>query len=77
MQVEAIITETENFSSGVLEAPIINNRKVESFVRVADNTPFIIGGLISNKKSDNSGKIPLLWRIPLIGNLFSWNLLKS
>ena len=72
MQVETIITETENFSSGVLEAPIINNRKVESFVRVSDNTPFIIGGLISNKISDSVGKIPLLWKIPWLGKLFTW-----
>ena len=74
MQVETIITETENFTSnGVLEAPIINNRKVESFVKVADNTPFIIGGLISNKESDNEGKIPLISKIPWLGKLFTWN----
>jgi len=73
MQVETIITETENFSSsGVLEAPIINNRKVESYVKVADNTPFIIGGLISNKESDNEGKIPLISKIPWLGKLFTW-----
>jgi len=65
MQVETIITETENFTSnGVLEAPIINNRKVESFVKVADNTPFIIGGLISNKESDTFHiKNSLAWKI--------------
>ena len=74
MQVETIITETENFSSsGVLEAPIINNRKVESYVKVADNTPFIIGGLISNKESDNEGKIPFISSIPWLGKLFRWN----
>ena len=74
MQVETIITETENFTSnGVLEAPIINNRKVESYVKVADNTPFIIGGLISNKESDNEGKIPLISKIPWLGKLFTWN----
>ena len=72
MQIETIITETENFSAGVLEAPIINNRKVESYVRVSDNTPFIIGGLISNKKSSNEGKIPLLSKIPWLGKLFTW-----
>ena len=75
MQVETIITETENFSSsgaGVLEAPIINNRKVESYVKVADNTPFIIGGLISNKESDSEGKIPLISKIPWLGKLFTW-----
>ena len=72
MQIETIITETDNFSAGVLEAPIINNRKVETYVRVSDNTPFIIGGLISNKKSNNEGKIPLLSKIPWLGKLFTW-----
>ena len=72
MQVETIITETEELISGVLEAPIINNRKVESHVKVLNNTPFIIGGLISNKKADQEGKVPILNKIPFIGNLFSW-----
>jgi len=72
MQVETIITETDSFVSDIQDAPIINNRKVESYVRVADNTPFIIGGLISNKKSDNEGKIPLLSKIPWLGKLFTW-----
>ena len=77
MQVETIITETEELTSGVLEAPIINNRKVESHVKVLNNTPFIIGGLISNKKSDQEGRIPILSKIPLIGKLFSWSTKQS
>ena len=72
MQIETIITETDSFVSDIQDAPIINNRKVESYVRVSDNTPFIIGGLISNKKSDNEGKIPLLSKIPWLGKLFTW-----
>ena len=74
MQIETIITEPEPLTdnSEVQVAPIINNRKVESFVRVADNTPFIIGGLISNKESEDIGKIPLLWRVPWLGKLFTW-----
>ena len=77
MQVETIITETEELTSGVLEAPIINNRKVESHVKVLNNTPFIIGGLISNKKADQEGRIPILSKIPLLGKLFSWNTKQS
>ncbi len=73
MQVETIITEVDAQSShqNVANAPTINNRRVESFIRVANNTPFIIGGLISDKKSDANGKIPLLSKIPLLGSLFS------
>lgn len=73
MQVETIITEVDAQSShqNVASAPTINNRRVESFIRVANNTPFIIGGLISDKKSDAQGSIPLLSKIPLLGKLFS------
>lgn len=75
-QVETVISETEerigaSSSGGVLEAPVINNRRVQSFVRVANNTPFIIGGLISNKESSSEGGIPFLKDIPYIGKLFS------
>ena len=77
MQIETIITETEELTSGVLEAPIINNRKVESHVKVLNNTPFIIGGLISNKKADQEGRIPVISKIPLIGKLFTWNTKQS
>ncbi len=75
--IETIITETEErtgalaATSGVQEAPLINNRKVQSFVRVANNTPFIVGGLISKKVSDVKGGVPILSSIPILGRLFS------
>ena len=76
IQVETIISETEERigatgGGDVESAPIINNRKVQSFVRVANNTPFIIGGLINEKSSDNEGGVPVLGQIPFIKNLFS------
>jgi len=76
IQVETIISETEERigatgGGDVESAPIINNRKVQSFVRVANNTPFIIGGLINEKSSDNEGGVPLLGTLPFIKNFFS------
>ena len=74
MQVETIITDPENLSynsDGILITPIINNRKVETFIRVENNNPFIIGGLISDKQYDTKTGIPLLSKIPLLGKLFS------
>ena len=76
IQVETIISETEERigatgGGDVESAPIINNRKVQSFVRVANNTPFIIGGLINEKSSDNEGGVPLLGQLPFVKNLFS------
>ena len=76
MQVETIISETEQRigaagSDDVASTPIINNRKVQSFVRVANNTPFIIGGLINKKVTENEGGVPILGKIPIIKTLFS------
>ena len=76
IQVETIISETEErigaSGSGDVElAPIINNRKVQSFVRVANNTPFIIGGLINEKKTENEGGVPILKDLPIFGRLFA------
>lgn len=79
IQVETIISETEQRigaigiagGTGVEEAPVINNRKVQTIVRVANNTPFIIGGLINNKKTINEGGVPFLKDLPFIGRLFS------
>ncbi len=75
IQVETIISETEErigaAGGGVESAPIINNRKVQSFVRVANNTPFIIGGLINKKTTDNEGGVPGMKDLPIIGRLFA------
>ena len=75
IQVETIISDTEErigaTGGDVESAPIINNRKVQSFVRVANNTPFIIGGLISEKDSRNTGGVPLLSQIPFLRLFFS------
>lgn len=78
IQVETIISETAerigtSAAAGVLEAPVINNRRVQSIVRAANNTPFIIGGLISKKMSDNEGGIPILMDIPFLGRLFTFS----
>ena len=76
IQVETIVSETEERigAAGTIDveaAPIINNRKVQSFVRVANNTPFIIGGLINEKKTENEGGVPVLKDLPFIGRLFA------
>jgi Flp pilus assembly secretin CpaC len=83
IQVETIISETEeslassSLSSEYTVAPTINSRKVQSYVQVANNTPFIIGGLISNKVTYQEGRVPFLSSIPWIGNLFKYKIKKN
>jgi len=79
MQIETIISSISPESAAKLEAssgditfsPIVDNRQVETFVRVADGTPFIIGGLLSTDDQQARISLPLISSLPLIGRLFS------
>jgi len=76
MQIETIVSSVNPTESkheteaSILLAPVVDNRQVQTFVRVADNTPFIVGGLIAKDKSDASSGVPFLSKIPYLGNLF-------
>ena len=79
MQIETIISSISPASAARLESstsditfsPIVDNRLVETYVRVADGTPFIIGGLLSTSEQDTRVGIPGLMAIPYAGRLFS------
>ncbi len=51
-------------------APRISTRRVQTYARVGNNTPFIIGGLISKDNTTQVDKVPLLGDIPVIKHLF-------
>ncbi len=79
MQAETIVSSVDQFSSAqaasgssqVLLAPVIDNRQVQTLIRVANDTPFIIGGLISTQKTESKTGIPFLEDLPYLGKLFS------
>jgi len=79
MQVNAEVTakvpdadlEVRDKSNVLLASmPTISRREVRTYVRVANNTPFIIGGLIAKDKQSTVDKVPILGDIPLLGALF-------
>jgi Flp pilus assembly secretin CpaC len=73
MQVETIVSavaSTAPVGGDVFFAPTVDNRQVQTFVRVADSTPFIIGGLIAADNKNNRSGIPVLSQIPFLGALF-------
>lgn len=51
-------------------APTIATRRVQTYARIPDNTPLIIGGLISRDEQLANDKVPLLGDLPLLGPLF-------
>lgn len=53
-----------------ITAPVINSRVADTVVVVPNGQTAVIGGLMSNAKSETENKIPILGDIPLLGNLF-------
>ncbi len=72
MQVETLISSAgpSGFVAGVLVAPPIQSREVQTLVRVANNTPFVIGGLIATDEQTDVTGVPGLSKVPLLGALF-------
>lgn len=61
--------ENIQITEGVSQ-PIINDRTIESNVTLRDGETVVIGGLITDRKSEGDTKIPLLGDIPIIGAAF-------
>ncbi len=78
MQINAQVTakvpnedvEVKNGANVVAKSPTISEREVKTTARVANNTPFIIGGLIARDKQSSVDKVPLLGDLPILGGLF-------
>lgn len=51
-------------------APTISTRRVQTYARIDNTTPFIIGGLVSRDLSVSQDKVPFLGDLPLIGPAF-------
>ncbi|MCK5804737.1 MAG: type II secretion system protein GspD [Lentisphaeria bacterium] len=64
-------TDAGGNSYEVARSPTLTVREVKTFARIANNTPFIIGGLVAQDDNSIRSKVPFLSSIPLIGALFS------
>ena len=63
-----------NDNTLLASAPTVSTRRVQTYGRIPNNTPLIIGGLVAKDQTVTEEKIPLLGDIPLIGPLlFSAN----
>lgn len=81
MQIDGIVSSSvpgqdlvilEPGSNQILaSAPKISTRRVQTYSRIGNNTPFIIGGLVKKDEFKIDEKTPVLGDLPLIGGLFS------
>jgi pilus assembly protein CpaC len=65
---------TLDFGNGVtlsgFRIPALSVRRAETDVELRDGQSFVIAGLLDNLTQENSAEIPILSRLPIIGNLF-------
>lgn len=52
------------------KAPTVSTRRVQTYSRIPNKTPLIIGGLVSKDKTLTMDKVPLLGDVPVVGALF-------
>ena len=64
---DVVITDTSG--NEVARSPTISEREVKTYTRIPNNTPFIIGGLISRDDLNEFDKVPMLGDIPYLGPL--------
>lgn len=53
-------------------APTISQRRVQTYARIVNNMPLIIGGLVSRDQIKQEDKVPGLGDIPFLGRLFGY-----
>ena len=75
MSVSPVVTSLKKlrqikYGTTTIEAPETSSRSMNTTVRIQDGDTIIIGGLISQSKTDNKQQVPLLGRIPILGYLF-------
>lgn len=70
-QVPGADLELRSASGSLLaSAPTMATRRIQTYARIENNTPFIIGGLVNKEFTTARDKIPLLGDIPYLGVLF-------
>jgi type II secretory pathway component GspD/PulD (secretin) len=57
--------------------PSFTNREAETSVVIKNGETIAVGGLIDTKKNKTHSAIPLISRVPLLGNLFKFTTITS
>lgn len=70
LAINQIVSEAQQNNLSNISSPLILNRSINTNVVLHSGESVMLGGLISQNKSDGNTRIPLLGDIPLIGNFF-------
>lgn len=57
-------------ADAAIQSPAISNRVISTSLTLRDGGSVLMGGLMSNRKTESDNGVPVLKDIPLLGNLF-------
>lgn len=66
------LSSVDNGAAGVRDNPVFNNQEINTTVVVRDGENVVLGGLIQTDTESLNTGVPGLNRIPVLGNLFSY-----
>jgi len=69
-QITPEVSSVVDYKGPNSDLPVVATRQATTTVRLKDGNSVIIGGLLSEEKTTNVTKVPLLGDIPLLGYLF-------
>mgnify|MGYP006280256359 CR=1 FL=1 len=69
-EINSVKGQTTITESGSVIPPTLGKRDIKTKVTVADGKTIVVGGLISNNKTEEETKVPILGDIPLLGWFF-------
>ncbi len=70
IDIQQEVSAVTNTTSSAIDSPTIEQRKFSTQIQVEDGQMVALGGLVSSSRTKSRSGIPILGRIPLVGNLF-------
>ncbi len=70
--IRQVLSSVDSSSAGVNNNPVFNNQEISTTVVVRNGENIVLGGLIQNDLENLNTGVPGLNRIPVLGNLFSY-----
>lgn len=77
MEISQEVSNATTTTSSTIDSPTISKRTAQSTVTVQAGETMVLGGLISEKKSNDSSGLPFISELPVIGALFGAQHLKD
>ena len=77
MQISVTLSDAQLNDTSTINSPLIINRSLQTTAVVHSGDSILLGGLISQNKSNSKGGVPILKDVPWIGDIFASNSVKT